>query len=74
MADMNKRERLVLTLIGASLIILPLANLAHVASMLEMQLALRHIYISVFSWVLVWLAGLTILIVLVAHWNSDAPS
>ncbi len=54
---MNRTMSYILLLMGFTLLILPIANLAAVSVQLEMRLAMRYIYVSAVSWGIVWITG-----------------
>jgi hypothetical protein len=55
---MQRSTRLVLIWISITLNVLGVVNIATIASVLELRLAMRVAWITTWSWAMVWMCGL----------------
>ena len=57
---MTRQAKITLILISVTLNVLGIVNIATIANVLELRLAMRVAWITTWSWAMVWLCGLLI--------------
>lgn len=70
---MPRQTRITLILVSITLNVLGIVNIATIASVLELQVAVRLAWITTWSWAMIWLCGLLLAYLAIGNGPNNHP-